>query len=224
MAERGNVRIKICGMSEQKLIDEAAALGVEMCGFVFYEPSPRNVTASEVAALDTHGMKRTGVFVRQSAGEVRDIVREAGLDLIQLHGGQSAEFAAHFPAEKVIRVLWPGNHASTAELQRAIDTFAGTCGLYLLDAGMGSGRQLDWPSLGKLRFPHPWFLSGGLGPDNVARALSACSPDGLDFNSRLETSPGRKSGELMKKAVDAVRAQEHAHPCRDTDGQEGDER
>ncbi|WP_295639037.1 phosphoribosylanthranilate isomerase [uncultured Mailhella sp.] len=218
------MRIKICGMSEQTLIDEAAALGVEMCGFVFHAPSPRNVTAHEVAALDTHGMKRTGVFVRQSAEEIRNIVREAGLDLIQLHGGQSAEFAARFPAEKVIRVLWPGQLASTAELQRAIDAFAGTCGLYLLDAGMGSGRQLDWPSLRALRFPHPWFLSGGLGPDDVERALSACSPDGLDFNSRLETSPGKKNGELMERAVAAVRAQERARRNRDMDGQEGDER
>lgn len=218
------MRIKICGMSEQELIDRAAALGVDMCGFVFYEPSPRNVTAREVASFDTHGMKRTGVFVRQSVQETERIVREAGLDLIQLHGGQSAEFAAHFPAEKVIRVLWPGNYDSTDGLQQAIDFFAGTCGLYLLDAGMGSGRQLDWPSLGRLRFPHPWFLSGGLGADNAAEALSACSPDGLDFNSRLETSPGRKSGELMARAVAAVRAQERVREGLDTDGQKGDER
>ena len=58
------MRIKICGMSEQSLIDEAAALGVEFCGFVFYEPSPRNVSPRLVASLDTHGIKRVGVFVR----------------------------------------------------------------------------------------------------------------------------------------------------------------
>ena len=199
------MRIKICGMSEQSLIDEAAALGVEFCGFVFYEPSPRNVSPRLVSSLDTHGMKRVGVFVRQSAEETERIASEAGLDFVQLHGGQSAAFAARFPAERVIRVLWPGKYSSVQALQQDIDAFADTCGMYLLDAGMGSGRELDWQSLADLSFPHPWFLSGGLGPDNVARALSACSPDGLDFNSKLESSPGRKSGELMEKAVAAVR-------------------
>lgn len=219
------MRIKICGMSEQRCISEAAALGVEFCGFVFHAPSPRNVTPGLVASLDTHGMKRVGVFVHQSVDEIRDIVREAGLDFIQLHGGQSAEFAACFPAEKVIRVLWPSKYASLDALRQDIEAFAGTCGLYLLDAGMGSGRELDWQSLGPLSFPHPWFLSGGLGPDNVGRALSFCSPDGLDFNSRLEFSPGRKSGDLMKKAVAAVRCREYApERCETpaTDRQKGD--
>ncbi len=202
------MRIKICGMSEQCLIDEAAALGVEFCGFVFHEPSVRNVAPSLVASLDTHGMKRVGVFVRQSADEIRQIADEAGLDFIQLHGGQSAEFAGQFPAERIIRVLWPSRYESLAALQRDIDAFAGSCGMYLLDAGMGSGRELDWSRLGPLSFPHPWFLSGGLGPENVARALSLCSPDGLDFNSKLESSPGRKSGERMEKAVAAVRDRE----------------
>ena len=216
------MRIKICGMSEQDLIDEAAALGVDMCGFVFHAPSPRNVTAHRVSSLDTHGMKRVGVFVRQSEAEIRRIAQEAGLDFIQLHGGQSASFAAHFPAEKIIRVLWPARYASVEALQRDIDDFAGTCSLYLLDAGMGSGRELDWEPLERLTFPHPWFLSGGLGPDNAVRSLAACSPDGLDFNSKLETSPGRKSGELMEKAVAAVRALEEVRRNSDTHGPEGD--
>ena len=204
------MRIKICGMSDQRVIDEAAALGVDMCGFVFHEPSPRNVTAHEVAALDTHGMKRVGVFVTQSAEEICRIAREAGLDYIQLHGGQSAAFAGNFPAEKVIRVLWPSRYSARQALEKDIAAFAGTCGLYLLDAGMGSGRTLDWQALEGLVFPHPWFLSGGLSPENVEQALSVCSPDGLDFNSRLETSPGCKSADLMEQAVAAVRRRERS--------------
>ena len=204
------MRIKICGMSEQRAVDLAAALGVEFCGFVFHAPSPRNVTARQAAALDTHGMKRVGVFVTQSAEEIGRIVREAGLDYIQLHGGQSAAFAGNFPAERVIRVLWPSRCATRQELERDIAAFAGTCGAYLLDAGMGSGRTLDWQALEGLSFPHPWFLSGGLSPENVEQALDACAPDGLDFNSRLETSPGCKSAELMEQAVAAVRRLERA--------------
>jgi phosphoribosylanthranilate isomerase len=96
-------------------------------------------------------------------------------------------------------VLWPKKYGTLEALQADIDAFAPTCGMYLLDAGMGSGMTLDWPSLAGLRFPHPWMLSGGLGPDNVEEALAACRPDGLDMNSRLESSPGIKSPELLEK-------------------------
>lgn len=202
------MRIKICGMSDQRRIDEAAALGVEFCGFVFHEKSPRNVTPQQVSRLDTHGMKRVGVFVNQSAEEIRSIVRLAGLDYVQLHGERSAAAVEFFPAEQVIRVLWPSQYATRQALEKDIASLAGTCGLYLLDAGMGSGRVLDWQSLRGLSFPHPWFLSGGLSPENVARALSVCSPDGLDFNSGLEISPGIKSREKMAETVAVVRAQE----------------
>jgi len=197
--ESSRLLVKICGMSDQSVIDHAAGLGAGMCGFIFYPPSPRNVSPEQAARLETHGMKRVGVCVTQSADEVRAIAREARLDFIQLHGGQSAEFAAHFPAERVIRVLWPKKYATLEALQADIDFFAPTCGMFLLDAGMGSGMTLDWPSLAGLRFPHPWMLSGGLGPDNVEEALAACSPDGLDMNSRLESSPGRKSAELLSR-------------------------
>ncbi len=200
--------IKICGMSEQRRIDEAASLGVDFCGFVFHEKSPRNVTPSQVSLLDTHGMKRVGVFVNQRADEMREIIRIARLDYVQLHGERSAAAAGNFPAERVIRVLWPAQYATRDALEKDIARFAGTCGMYLLDAGMGSGRELDWPSLRGLSFPHPWFLSGGLSPQNVARALAFCSPDGLDFNSKLEISPGVKSGEKMAEAVAAVWALE----------------
>ena len=202
---RAALQVKICGMKEQGLIDRAAELGADMCGFIFHPQSPRNVSPAHAASLETHGMKRVGVFVGQSAEEVAAIVREARLDLIQLHGGQSAGFVAHFPAEKVIRVLWPNQYATTEDLQADIDAFAPTCGLYLLDAGMGSGMTLDWPSLAALRFPHPWMLSGGLGPDNVREALAACSPDAVDMNSRLEEVRGCKSPELLEKAFAALR-------------------
>lgn len=192
--------VKICGMSEQHAIDRAAELGADMCGFIFHRPSPRHVDAAQAARLDSRGMERVGVFVSQSADEVAAVAEEARLDRIQLHGRQSAAFASVFPAEKVIRVLFPAEYASRDELQAAIDAFASTCGMYLLDAGMGGGNTLDWHALSGLRFPHPWLLAGGLGADNAAEAVAACAPDGVDMNSRLEDAPGRKSLERMEKA------------------------
>lgn len=118
------MRIKICGMSEQRRIDEAASLGVDFCGFVFHEKSPRNVTPSQVSLLDTHGMKRVGVFVNQRADEMREIIRIARLDYVQLHGERSAAAAGNFPAERVIRVLWPAQYATRDALEKDIARFA----------------------------------------------------------------------------------------------------
>lgn len=204
------MRIKICGMSDQRAVDAAARLGVDFCGFVFYEKSPRNITPHKAAVLNTHGMKRVGVFVHQSAEEIRAIVGAARLDYVQLHGAQSIDFARRFPAKNVIRVLWPARYASIEALEADIAAFAETCGWYLLDAGLGSGIELDWHALSGLRFPHPWFLSGGLGADNVARALDICTPNVVDFNSKLETSPGVKGEALMAQAVESVRQWEAA--------------
>ena len=160
--------------------------------------------------LNTHTMKRVGVFVHQSAEEILSIVRTARLDYVQLHGSQSIDFARAFPAKNVIRVLWPAKYASIEALEADIAAFAETCGWYLLDAGLGSGIELDWKALSDLRFPHPWFLSGGLGAHNVARALDLCTPHVVDFNSKLETSPGIKGEALMEQAVQSVRQWEVA--------------
>ena len=200
--------VKICGMSEQVAVSHAAALGVDLCGFVFYPPSPRCISPEQAALLDTGRMKRVGVFVRQNVDDVLRAADTARLDFVQLHGGQDSAFAAALPAERVIRVLWPQKYSSLEELQKDLDRFAPTCALYLLDAGMGSGRALDWRALHGLRFPHHWLLSGGLGPNNLQQALSVCSPDGVDLNSCLEDVPGHKSLELMNAAVAAVQARE----------------
>ncbi len=197
--------IKICGMSDQAAIDKAAELGVDLCGFVSFSKSPRNIDAEHAARLDTHGMARVGVFVSADIPEIRRFAETARLDFLQLHGGQSDEIARHFPAERVIRVLWPKNYETPDALQADINRFARTCGRYLLDAGMGSGKTLDWTVLDSLRFPHPWFLSGGLGPQNIGQALRICHPDGVDLNSKLEDAPGHKSVSLIEDAVRVVR-------------------
>ncbi len=202
--------IKICGMSEQNIIDRAYGLGVDLCGFIFYPPSPRNVTPDQAAALNTHGMGRVGVFVNQSEEETLEAARRARLDYIQLHGGQPVDFAGSFPRRYVIRTLFPRRYATADSLLMDAERLAEGCGMFLIDAGLGSGMTLDWNALSGIRFPRPWILAGGIGPDNAARAAALCKPDGMDLNSRLETAPGRKNILLMEKTVLALRGEIHA--------------
>ncbi len=202
--------IKICGMTEQHIIDRASDLGVDLCGFIFYPPSPRNITPERAAALDTHGMARVGVFVGQSAEETLDIARRARLDYIQLHGGQEYDLSRLLPPTCVIRTLFPKKYAAADALLHDAERMAEGCGMFLVDAGLGSGMTLDWNALAGIHFPRPWILAGGIGPDNAVRAAALCRPDGIDLNSRLERSPGRKDALLMEKTVLALRGEIHS--------------
>lgn len=197
---------KICGLTRQEDVDEAARLGARFCGFIFHPKSPRSIAPEQAARLQSGSMQRVGVFVEQNAGEIARIMREARLDLAQLHGGQSVACARDVGAERVIRVLWPDRYMHRALLHNELQKYAETCAWYLLDAGLaggGSGRRLEWQDLYGLRAPHPWLLAGGLNADNVERALKQCAPDGVDFNSGIENAPGRKN---LRKMAAAVRA------------------
>lgn len=199
--------IKCCGMTRQEDVDEAARLGVDFCGFIFHARSPRALAPAQAARLHSGAMRRVGVFVDQEAGDILRIMREARLDLAQLHGRQSADCARAIGAERVIRVIWPDRYGTRRHLEEALDSYADSCAWYLLDAGLaggGSGNPLAWEALRGLAAPHPWLLAGGLSADNVRRAVAQCAPDGVDYNSGIEDAPGRKNPYSMAAAVRAV--------------------
>ena len=113
--------IKICGMREQADLDCAAALGVNLCGFIFAPQSPRAVTPEQAAALDSGDMLRVGVFVTDDMRFIEETARAARLDRIQLHGDQSMTCANRLSrtlgAERLIRVLWPERYPDLAALE-----------------------------------------------------------------------------------------------------------
>ena len=204
--------VKICGMREQHALDCAAALGVDFCGFIFAPESPRAISPEAAAGLDSRGMGRVGVFVTDDMRLIAESARLARLDRIQLHGDRSitcAEVLARtLGAERLIRVLWPDRYPDRQALEEAMNRHAPTVGAFLLDAGLGgggSGRRIGEEKLSGLRAPKPWLLAGGLTPENVREAVEACAPDGVDFNSGLESEPGRKDPSRMRAAVAALR-------------------
>lgn len=204
--------IKICGITRQEDADAAAIARADMCGFIFHEGSPRLCTAARAAAITTPNLRRVGVFVGQDARSVRDIMREARLDMAQLHGPQSpihtADCARLVGAENIIRVFWPQKHPSRADLEEHFHGHSRHCAYFLLDAGQGgggSGKALRWQALRGLTSPRPWLLAGGLSPTNAAEALALnlAGLTGLDFNSGVEDQPGQKNPEKIHAAVKA---------------------
>lgn len=212
------MRIKFCGMRRQEDIEAAAGLGADMVGFVFHAASPRGCGPEQAVALSAPGLARVGVFVEQKEEEIARIMAAARLDVAQLHGSQdTAACARRLGAERLWRVIWPQRYADMGALQAELEREAPYCAAFLVDAGKGgggSGRVLDWGALGRVRWPRPWWLAGGLGPDNVAEALRQCGPDGVDVNSGVEDAPGVKNREKMAAVVQAVR-QATAEPLRE---------
>ncbi|EHJ48292.1 Phosphoribosylanthranilate isomerase [Solidesulfovibrio carbinoliphilus subsp. oakridgensis] len=200
--------VKICGMTRPEDVLGCAEAGADLLGFIFAAKSPRRLTPGQAAALPRTSARRVGVFVEQTLGEVLAIMDEADLDLAQLHGGQDPDFCRAVGPDRVIRAFWPAKHPDTASLAAAMAAFAGTIRYALLDAGTsggGHGVPLDFAPLAGLDPPMPWLLAGGLGPHNVAEALRVASPHGLDLNSGVESSPGLKDLEKVRRSLWTVK-------------------
>lgn len=194
---------KVCGLTQAGDVALCHELGVDYTGFIFAPQSPRRISPDAAAALPRGRSKRVGVFAHASLEAINAAAERAGLDYIQLHGGESPQFCRSVGPERVIKVLWPAAMSET-RLREALETFAPVCAWFLFDAGSGgggSGNPLDFAALRSLRPPRPWLLAGGMGPRTLGQALRQCSPHGVDMNSALESAPGIKDHGLLRQAM-----------------------
>ena len=203
--------VKICGNTNLEDAQLAAKLGADALGFVFAE-SKRQVTPRQVAAITPHlpgAVERVGVFYSRDAHEITAIVREAGLNAVQLHGGLDTELLARLfemlgSDVGLIQTLhWiVGQDTSTAlamDLRKIAGT--GTVRRVLVDSRVGqvaggTGVAFDWRAartvLDQYAKELKVIVAGGLRPENVAEAIQQLRPWGVDVVSGVEVSPGRK--------------------------------
>lgn len=198
--------VKVCGITRAEDAQAAARAGARLLGFIFHPKSPRRVTPEQAAAIETPGLMRVGVFVDQTVDEVLAVMERACLDLAQLHGDQDEAFCRAVGKSRVMRAFWPERHPDLAGLEAELERFAPYIRFALMDAGAsggGHGRAMDFSRLAGLRCAKTWLLAGGLGPDNLAEAMAACTPCGVDLNSGVESAPGVKDSAKLKTAMDA---------------------
>jgi phosphoribosylanthranilate isomerase len=202
--------VKVCGITN--LEDALAALeaGADMLGFNFYARSPRHIEpadARRIVERMPEGVACVGVFVNESSPEdVLRIARESGVSAAQLHGDETPEFCRALGELTTIKALRVGK-GFDAERAAVFETDAVLLDAYAPDAFGGTGHTFDWALARATREVVPkLFLAGGLKPGNISAAIEAVGPYAVDVCSGVETSPGRKSPQLMRDFVNAVRA------------------
>lgn len=198
------VRIKVCGLKRDVDISFVNELKVDYAGFVFAR-SKRCVTLEEAKRLvgKLHpDIKKVGVFVNESASGVKKMVRELSLDVVQLHGDESCDFADCFDVEvwKAVRI----RDEHDVEKARLFN-----CSGILLDAFVdgvygGTGKTINWDLVENVEFNTKVILAGGLNCENVANAIEKVRPYAVDVSSGVETD-GAKDFKKMREFVRRVR-------------------
>lgn len=202
------VRIKICGITNSGDALLAAQLGAHALGFIFYQKSPRYVTpdkARRIIGQLPPLVATVGVFVDEDAAAVREIASLAGLDWIQLHGGESPDYCRSL-GRRVIK----GFRVRGEEIFAQLTAYQGAAQAFLLDAYKpgtpgGTGGTFDWEIGRQVGKCGPVILAGGLTPENVADAIRTVRPAAVDVASGVEAAPGRKDPEKLKAFIETVK-------------------
>lgn len=186
--------VKICGITNREDALAAVDSGARALGFVFYDKSPRAVTAAQIESFVGDIPKdiwKVGVFVNESPAKIEEIGTRLGLDVAQLHGTETPEQRpTGLRVWKAFRVT-DGRIPDTDYPAEAI----------LLD-GPSSGNAFDWSLVAD--FSGNLIVAGGLDENNVRQAVERARPWGVDVSSRIEASPGRKDHARMKKFIHAA--------------------
>ena len=198
----GTPRIKLCGLSRPEDIETANLLCPDYIGFVFFEKSSRNVTPDQAAFLKsklTPGIQAVGVFVDADPDFIAELAERKIIDLAQLHGHEDETYITELRQKTNLPLIQAFRVATAADAEKAVSSSAD---YILLDSGAGTGHAFDWSLIREIK--RPYFLAGGLNPENVTEAVQTLRPWAVDVSSGIETNKV-KDPEKMKEFVSLVR-------------------
>jgi phosphoribosylanthranilate isomerase len=209
------ISVKICGLTSAEAADAAARLGAEYGGLVFHPASPRNLALEQARALSAvmaGKLKRVALVADRSDAELQAIIAAASPEYLQLHGQESVARSGEIRARFGLPIIKALPVAEAADLQAA-SAYAAVADFFLFDArppkgaerAGGHGNAFDWTLLKGRTLPRPWFLAGGLHPDNVAQAIERSGAALVDVSSGVESAPGVKSADRIQQFIAATR-------------------
>jgi phosphoribosylanthranilate isomerase len=206
------MQFKVCGITDITQAHALEAMGVQYIGFIFYPNSKRYVleklSLTDLANFKPVAAKKVGVFVNMELAELLHIVNSTGLDMVQLHGDETPEFCAavrqHVKTIKVFRVA--AAVPAFAPFENVVDYF-----LFDTDSALygGTGQHFNWELIKGTNIPKPYFLSGGIGPNDIQgvqvmeKTKAGKTLEALDLNSQFELEPGIKNLEKIKTFIHA---------------------
>ncbi len=199
---KNHSKVKFCGMTKIEDIKLANECKPDYTGFVFAKESKRYLSFEKAKLLKAQllpDIKAVGVFVNEKPECVAKLLSEGVIDMAQLHGNEDVNYIRQLKELTVKPIIQAFLVHSLSDLERAERSPAD---MVLLDAGAGSGTVFDW---GLLKgFDRPYFLAGGLNPENVSAAILMLHPYGVDVSSGIEAF-GSKNKEKMTAFLEAVR-------------------
>ncbi len=205
---RRHPQIKICGLTQPQEAVSCAAEGADAIGYIFYPPSPRNISAERAARISRvlpEAVRPVGVFVDEDYDTVMHTAQTAGLRAVQLHGREAPTLVDRLRANglTVIKTLFYNGVPDF----KAIDRYAADAYLVECVGGPlpgGNALSWNWSATRGLSTAAPVILAGGLTPDNIAAAIQDAQPDAVDVSSGVEQRPGRKELSKVRALCRAV--------------------
>src|SRR4051812_28040844 len=209
------IAVKICGINSAPAADAVLRAGADFGGLVFFPQSPRALTIEAAAQLAQHmrgRIKLAAVVVDADDSLLERVAADVRPDYFQLQGKESVARTAEIRSRFGVPVIKALPVAQPSDLDAA-GAYADVAEYFLFDAPAavnatrpgGHGVAFDWKMLNGKRFGRPWFLAGGLKPDNVARAAAASGAQMVDVSSGVESAPGVKSDPLIAQFITAAK-------------------
>lgn len=196
-------KIKICGLSRERDIDYANQYLPDYIGFVLHYPKSRRYIsverAQELGRLLNPGIQIVGVLVDQPLETAVSLLDDCVIDIAQLHGHEDEAYIKALK-ERTGKEVWKAFQIRSAEDVAAAK--ASSADMVVLDSGMGSGEVFDWSLIAD--FDRPYFLAGGLSPQNAVRCVKQLHPYGIDLSSGVETNGVKDKGKISS-VIHAVR-------------------
>ena len=210
------IKVKICGLSSPETVQAAVGAGAQFVGFVFFARSPRAVTGAQAAILARGvpaGVAKVGLFVDADDVAIADVLAQAGLDYLQLHGAETPERVGQIRARFGVPVIKAAAIAGSADIDRA-RTYEAVSDMLLFDAKPpqtkdalpgGNGLVFDWTLIAGQTWTRPWMLSGGLDAGNLGEAVRISGAKMIDVSSGVESQPGIKDVVKIRGFVEAAK-------------------
>lgn len=200
-------KVKICGITNLEDARFASGALVDYLGFIFTEKSKRYIDPEKAGAIINwvEGPEKVGVFMNQSLDDVNLLAKFSGIDYVQLHGQETVEYC-QLIEKPIIKVIHVGESTIREELEASVALYSEVAEFLLFDTQNngeygGTGKTFDWSLLNDIAGEKPFFLAGGLNPDNVSEAIDLVQPYAVDVNSGVEEEPGLKDFEKIEQLM-----------------------